>query len=103
MATDYDAPRRADPVGGDTDEVIGEIRQHRAERQSGTLDVDDADVDEPVELAGADLSGLTADELTIRVLPRQHDEFVCAVCFLVHHHTRRARHITGRVLCRDCA
>jgi hypothetical protein len=48
------------------------------------------------ELPGADLSG---EEFTVRVVPRQADEFTCTGCFLVHHRSRRAH---GDV-CRDCA
>ena len=65
MATDYDAPRRGD--------------------------VDETELAESLELPGADLSNLSGEELTVRVLPKQDDEFTCSVCFLVHHRSRLAR------------
>lgn len=98
MATDYDAPRRSevDDLGEDS---LEELKARRAETQSSTIDVDDSDL-EPVELPGADLS---SEELTVRVLPKQSDEFTCARCFLVHHRSRLAEERKGELICRDCA
>ena len=79
MATDYDSPRVDDDLGEDS---LEELKARRAEAQSGMVDVDEEDVVESLELPGADLSG---EELTVRVLPRQADEFTCSRCFLVHH------------------
>jgi hypothetical protein len=56
-----------------------------------------------LELPGADLSSLSGEELTVRVLPKQDDEFTCSSCFLVHHRSRLARHRNGQFICRDCA
>ena len=99
MATDYDAPRR-----GETDEMnedsIEELKARRAEAQSGTIDIDEVELNESLELPGADLSG---EELTVRVLPKQDDEFTCSKCFLVHHRSRLAREKGGQLICRDCA
>ncbi|RZL71449.1 MAG: DUF4193 domain-containing protein, partial [Rhodococcus sp. (in: high G+C Gram-positive bacteria)] len=53
---------------------------------------------ESFELPGADLSG---EEFTVRVIPKQSDEFTCTSCFLVHHHSRLAD--GGQLICRDCA
>lgn len=98
MATDYDAPRRSevDDLGEDS---LEELKARRAETQSSTIDVDDADL-EPVELPGADLS---SEELTVKVLPKQSDEFTCSRCFLVHHRSRLAEERKGELICRDCA
>ena len=46
------------------------------------VDVDEAELAESLELPGADLSD---ESLTVRVLPRQSDEFTCSKCFLVQH------------------
>ena len=74
MATDYDAPRR-----GDVDEInedsLEELKARRAEAQSGAIDVDETELAESLELPGADLSGVSGEELTVRVLPKQDDEF----------------------------
>lgn len=101
MATDYDAPRRGD-VEELTEDSLEELKARRAEAQSGSIDVDETDLNESLELPGADLSSLSGEELTVRVLPKQADEFTCSSCFLVHHRSRLARSRNGQFLCRDC-
>lgn len=99
MATDYDAPRRSE-----TDEVsedsLEELKARRNEAQSAAVDVDETDTAENFELPGADLSG---EELSVRVVPKQADEFTCGSCFLVHHRSRLASEKNGVMLCTDCA
>ena len=99
MATDYDAPRRseADELVEDS---LDELKARRNEAQSGAVDVDESESAENFELPGADLSG---EELIVRVLPKQADEFTCSSCFLVHHRSRLAEQRNGRMVCRDCA
>jgi Domain of unknown function (DUF4193) len=97
MATDYDSPRVDDDLGEDS---LEELKARRAEAQSGMVDVDEEDVVESLELPGADLSG---EELTVRVLPRQADEFTCSRCFLVHHRSQLATESNGQMICRECA
>jgi hypothetical protein len=97
MATDYDSPRVDDDLGEDS---LEELKARRAEAQSGMVDVDEEDVVESLELPGADLSG---EELTVRVLPRQADEFTCSRCFLVHHRSQLASEKNGQMICRECA
>jgi hypothetical protein len=63
------------------------------------VDVDDGDGVDSFELPGADLSG---EELTVRVLPKQADEFTCSSCFLVQHRNRLAMQKDGRLICADC-
>ena len=98
MATDYDQPRRneADDAGDDS---IEELKARRAEAQTSSVDVDEADAAESLELPGADLSG---EELSIRVLHKQLDEFTCYSCFLVHHRSQLASDKGGRLICREC-
>ena len=62
--------------------------------------MDEAELNENLELPGADLSG---EELTVRVVPKQEDEFTCSSCFLVHHRSRLAGERNGLPVCRDCA
>jgi hypothetical protein len=97
MATDYDAPRR-----GDVDELnedsIEELKARRAEAQSGSIDVDETELAESLELPGADLSG---EELTVRVVPKQQDEFTCMSCFLVRHRSQLANE--KKMICKECA
>lgn len=101
MATDYDAPR-VNTLDDDADS-LQELKVQRADAQSGTIDVDGGELDDVLELPGADLSGLSGEELTVRVLPRQADEFTCSNCFLLYHRSRLASHRNGRPVCRDCA
>ncbi|MGH3437254.1 MAG: DUF4193 domain-containing protein [Sciscionella sp.] len=102
MATDYDAPRRseADEIAEDS---LEELKARRNENQSGVVDVDTDAPDENFELPGADLSGLSGEDLTVKVLPKQADEFTCARCFLVHHRSRLAEQQGKQLICRDCA
>ncbi|NLV80337.1 MAG: DUF4193 domain-containing protein [Rhodococcus sp.] len=99
MATDYDAPRRTDSDDVSEDS-LEELKARRNEAQSASVDVDESDTAESFELPGADLSG---EELSVRVVPKQADEFTCSSCFLVHHRSRLASEVNGRPICRDCA
>ncbi|MDV6247849.1 DUF4193 domain-containing protein [Rhodococcus opacus] len=96
MATDYDAPRVTDSDEADTS--LEQLTASRKETQSPVVDVEDSDTADSFELPGADLSG---EELTVRVIPKQADEFTCTSCFLVHHRSRLAD--AAQLICRDCA
>ena len=102
MATDYDAPRRseADELAEDS---LEELKARRNENQSGVVDVDEDATAENFELPGADLSGLSGEDMTVKVVPKQADEFTCTVCFLVQHRSRLARGGPGSEVCADCA
>jgi hypothetical protein len=102
VATDYDAPRRNQTEDTD-DDSLEALTARRTDTQSSTADVDETDLNEPLELPGADLSNLSEDELTVRVMPKQADEFTCTSCFLVNHRSRLARQALGQLICRDCA
>ena len=103
MTVDYDAPRRAPVEAEET--PLEELAVRRNDQSSTVLDIDEADVAESYELPGADLSD---EELTVRVVPKQPDEFTCSSCFLVHHRSRLAVGHSGlpdrdgRPLCKDC-
>ena len=98
MAADYDAPRTTDEdVEQDS---IQELQARRSDKSSGVVDVDETEAAESLELPGADLSG---EELAVRVLPRQADEFTCSSCFLVHHRSQLAYERTGQMTCWECA
>ncbi|HEX3613007.1 MAG TPA: DUF4193 domain-containing protein [Sporichthyaceae bacterium] len=98
MATDYDAPRKTDDEL--SEDSIEELKSRRVDKGASTVDVDEADLAESLELPGADLSG---EELSVRVLPRQADEFTCSSCFLVHHRSQLASERSGQPICRDCS
>ena len=97
MATDYDAPRKTDEENEDS---LEELKNRRNDKNSGKVDEDEVEAAESFELPGADLSH---EELTVRVLPRQADEFTCASCFLVKHRSQVARESDGLIYCVDCA
>ncbi|MBC7679796.1 MAG: DUF4193 domain-containing protein [Pseudorhodobacter sp.] len=99
MATDYDTPRRSE-ADDLTEDSLEEPKARRAEAQSASVDVDETELAETLELPGADLSG---EELTVKVLPKQSDEFTCSSCFLVHHRSQLASDKGGRLVCRECS
>ena len=98
MATDYDAPR-VQPES-DADESLEELTSRRKnDAATAVIDVDDGDAVDSFDLPDADLSG---EELTVRVVPKQADEFVCSSCFLVQHTSRLALRKDGHVYCTEC-
>jgi hypothetical protein len=97
MATDYDAPRVTE---SDADESLEELTSRRKnDAATAVIDVDDGDAIDSFDLPDADL---TNEELTVRVIPKQTDEFVCSSCFLVHHHSQLALRKDGQQYCNDC-
>lgn len=98
MATDYDAPRKTDEDLNE--DSLQELQARRADKNSGVVDEDEIEAAEGFELPGADLSG---EELSVRVLPRQADEFTCSKCFLVHHRSQLASEKDGQMICTECA
>ena len=98
MATDYDAPRRDEVDLGE--DSLEELKSRRTDAQSATVDIDESEVAESFELPGADLAD---EELTVKVLPMQADEFRCSRCFLVHHRSQLAAERNGELICRECA
>ena len=98
MATDYDSPRKTDDDL--TEDSLQELQARRMDQSSNTVDIDPDEAAEGLELPGADLSG---EELAIRVIPRQADEFTCSRCFLVHHRSQLAEDRDGQAICRECA
>jgi hypothetical protein len=99
MPTDYDAPRvkETDDIG---DESLEDLAARRREQVDvAVLDVDDGDAVDSITLPDVDLSG---EELTVRVIPKQADEFTCSSCFLVQHHSRLALQSGDRMVCADC-
>lgn len=97
MATDYDAPRKTDEEM--SEDSIEELKTRRNDQKSGAVDEDEVEAAESFELPGADLSH---EELTVRVLPRQADEFTCASCFLVKNRSQVAHTKGDKIYCVDC-
>lgn len=97
MATDYDAPRKTDDELAE--DSLEELKARRVDKSASTVDVDETELAESLELPGADLSD---ESLTVRVLPKQEDEFTCSVCFLVHHRSQLAKKVSGQPVCTEC-
>ncbi|WP_026214250.1 DUF4193 domain-containing protein [Nonomuraea coxensis] len=98
MATDYDSPRKIDDDSGQ--EGFTDTLTRRPDPSAGGIDVDETELAESIELPGADLSG---EELSVRVIPPQPDEFTCSHCFLVRHRSQRVSRASGRQVCLECA
>lgn len=96
MATDYDAPRTSLETEEPAEQSLEALKARRAEAASDLgddLDPFESDLDVP----GLDLAD---EELTVRVLPKQEDEFTCLSCFLVKHRSQLVD--AKRTMCRDC-
>lgn len=98
MATDYDAPRKTEE--DISEDSLEELKARRSDKSSGVVDEDEIEAAEGFELPGADLSG---EELAVRVIPRQADEFTCTSCFLVHHRSQLVTQKNGQQICSECA
>ena len=98
MATDYDAPRTRveDELNRDSLDAL-QVRRNKS--QSANVDVEETEAAESFELPGADLS---YEELTVKVVPKQSDEFTCTHCFLVQHRSNLASSANGVYVCKDC-
>lgn len=97
MATDYDAPRKTDEELAE--DSLEELKARRNDKAASAVDVDETELAENLELPGADLSD---ESLTVRVLPKQADEFTCSRCFLVHHRSQLAKEVSGMPVCSEC-
>lgn len=98
MATDYDSPRKTDEELHE--ESLEELKARRADAKSGQVDIDEEEEAQNIELPGADLSG---EELAVRVVPRQDNEFTCSKCFLIHHASQLAKGQGATAVCKECA
>jgi hypothetical protein len=61
---------------------------------------DESDIEPAVEFADADLAG---DDISVPVIPKQANEFMCSRCFLIHHTSRLASSKGDQLICTDCA
>lgn len=95
MATDYDAPRTKDE---DSTDSLEELKGQSSKAQTSVIDAED-DTVEGVDLPGADLSN---EQLIVKVVPQQDEEFTCMSCFLVRHHFQIGRESGGQKFCREC-
>ncbi|MDH6198977.1 hypothetical protein M2272_005641 [Mycobacterium frederiksbergense] len=97
MATDYDAPRVKE-TDESSDESLEELAAQRR-NPANTAVIDEDEVVDSFDLPDADISG---EELSVRVIPKQADEFTCSSCFLVQHRNRMALQKGEQLFCVDC-
>lgn len=97
MATDYDAPRTKDSDESADESLEVLATQRRAGTDTAVIDEDEA-VDS-FDLPDVDLTG---EELTVRVVPKQSNEFTRSSCFLVQHRNRMALQRGDQQICVDC-
>jgi hypothetical protein len=95
LATDYDAPRKND----DDTESLEAIKDRIPEGTTASSDVDDADHSDSFAIPE-----VANEELDVVVVPKQEDEFTCSECFIVKHHSQKARK-DGQYgpVCVDCS
>lgn len=98
MATDYDAPRKTDEEIAE--DSLEELKARRNDKSSSSVDVDETEAAENLELPGADLSD---ESLSVRVVPKQENEFTCSRCFLVHNKSQLAKMVDKLPVCTECA
>lgn len=103
--TDYDAPLR-NTVDGVEDDLSPGLISRGADARSGLVDVDeegDLEVVRDTMVLDTVSRRSTINDLTIPVVPKQSDEFMCIRCFLLQRNTRLASRSADRTICRDCA
>jgi hypothetical protein len=96
MSIDYDTPRLA--VEEELTEPLDELTAVK-HGKGNAVDADELELADSFELPGADLSN---EEIPVRVIPVQADEFTCMSCFLVHHRSQLAREKDGNKYCSEC-
>jgi hypothetical protein len=92
MATDYDAPRKAD----DDTESIEAIKE-RVPATTASTDTEDPDASDSFAIPD-----VVSEDLEVVVLPPQEDEFTCMSCFIVKHHSLLARKSKAGPICSEC-
>lgn len=92
MATDYDAPRKAD----DDTESIEAIKE-RVPATTASTDTEEGDSTE-----GFSIPDVVSEDLEVVVLPPQEDEFTCSNCFIVKHHSLMSRKTKAGPVCTEC-
>ena len=66
MATDYDAPRKTE-ADGLAEDSIEELKARRVDKAASTVDVDETELAENLELPGADLSEESLRNLAVLI------------------------------------
>ncbi len=93
QSQDYDTRKSSSLEAEDS---LEEIITRKPEQPVGVAE-DENELAFEMELAGAEEIN---DELAIRPVPKQPNEFTCSSCFLVKHQSQLID--TKKNLCRDC-
>lgn len=95
LATDYDAPRKND----DDTESIEVLKERSPETKSTSADLDAEDHGDSFSIPE-----VSSEDAEVIVVPKQEDEFTCSECFIVKHHSQKAKK-DGQYgpVCVDCA
>lgn len=98
MATDYDEVRP--DVAAASEKTLKDVQQVDApDAKSVAAELEETDLSDGVELPGA----IVEEELSVDVVPQAEDEFLCASCFTIRHHSQAEQQIEQGTICRDCA
>lgn len=93
MSKDYDSRSQVD-------DALEEMLPGQ-ELVSRLADVDDADGSaQPFELAGG--VDVLDEDVSVPVIPKRANEFICSSCFLIRHISCLASREGGRLICADC-
>lgn len=94
---DYDAPRNSE------EELIDNpLEAVQSWRGPALADDACADKDESGEDSRTPLDDFNNEELVVRIIPPRKDEFMCSLCFLVHHRSRLVYEREGVFICAEC-
>ncbi len=94
MTQDYDVRK---PTSIEAEDSLDELITRKPEQPVGVAE-DEDDLAFEMELAGSEE---VADELSIKPVPKQENEFTCSRCFLVKHKSQLAN--ARKKECKDCA
>jgi Domain of unknown function (DUF4193) len=99
MTTDYDVRRGVEIDPTEDASLAALAGRRRSKLSTADSDVDDGDAVQSFELPEADVFG---EELSVRVIPKQPNEFMCSRCFLVQHNSRIALRKYSEDVCGEC-
>ena len=87
-----EAEAAPEPAEASLDEIL-------AKKEEGAPPEEEGEEESVLSPAGSD----RVETLTVKVVPPQPTEFVCANCRLVKLKSQIARREKGKIFCRDCA
>lgn len=95
MSVDYDVRRQSDEA-----KVEDSLKEFEFRAETSSVAVLDEE-ETPNEREQNPWVLESNEELRVRVVPEQHDEFTCTSCFLVHHRSQLVE-VGNGLVCSDC-